>query len=75
MKKKSQTPVLPIVIAGVVAGFCAIPANGSTLEPWVCTGLTIVVGLFARQRALRERPTIVAAPSRARAAAEYEPVS
>jgi hypothetical protein len=53
--KKKQTPLFPIVIAGVIAGFLAIPYNGTNAEPWIFTGLTIAVGAFARKRALRER--------------------
>ena len=52
--KKQETPLLPIIIASVVAGIVSIPFHG-VLQTMIVVLAAIGVGAFARQRALSEQ--------------------
>jgi hypothetical protein len=49
-----ETPLLPIIIASVVAGVVSIPFHG-VLQTMVVVLSSIGVGAFARQRAISEQ--------------------
>ncbi len=54
--KKGETPLLPIIIASVVAGLISIPFHG-VFQTMIVVLASIGVGAFARQRALGEQRT------------------
>jgi hypothetical protein len=52
--RKTDTPLLPIIVASVVAGVISIPFHG-VLQTMIVVLASIGVGAFARQRALSEQ--------------------
>jgi hypothetical protein len=52
--KKKDTPLLPIIIASVVAGIVSIPFHG-VFQTMIVVLASIGVGAFARQRTLSEQ--------------------
>jgi hypothetical protein len=51
---KTQTPLLPIILAAVVVGLCSIPVHG-LVQTFVVVLGSIAVGAYGRQRGLTER--------------------